>query len=48
MIEIVILIVFFVGLVVGAIVTDRLGWLPSTEALQEEDRTRFRKLEHET
>ena len=47
MIEVVILIVFFVGLVVGAIVTDKLGWLPSTDALQEQDRARFGKLENE-
>jgi hypothetical protein len=47
MAEVVILIVFFVGLVGGALVTEKLGWLPSTDALQEQDRARFRKLEDE-
>ena len=47
MAEVVILIVFFGGLVIGGLVTDKLGRLPSADALQEQDRARFRKLEDE-
>jgi hypothetical protein len=46
-IEILILIVFFGGLVVGGLVTDGLGSLPSAEELQEEDQARLRTIEHE-
>jgi len=45
--EIILIIVFFSGLVIGGLVGDARGWLPSAEALQEEDRARFRKLEDE-
>jgi hypothetical protein len=44
-IEIVIFIVFIMGLVVGSLVANALGRLPSAEELEEQDRLRLRKLE---
>ena len=40
-IEIVILAAFFIGLVVGGLVADARGSLPSAERLQEEDQERL-------
>ena len=41
MIEIVIFAMFFGGLVIGSIVAEALGVLPTAEQLQEEDRERL-------
>ena len=43
MIEIVTFAVFFGGLVIGALIADALGVLPTAEQLQEEDRERWRR-----
>jgi hypothetical protein len=40
MIEIVVFTVFFSGLVIGSLIAQKLGRLPSAEALQVEDRER--------
>jgi hypothetical protein len=42
-IEIVIFAVFFGGLVIGSIVADARGVLPTAEQLQEEDRERLQR-----
>jgi hypothetical protein len=42
-IEIVILAVFFGGLVIGALAADARGVLPTAEQLQEEDRERMQR-----
>jgi hypothetical protein len=42
-IEIVILAVFFGGLVMGGLAADALGVLPTAEQLQEEDRERLQR-----
>jgi hypothetical protein len=42
-IEIVIFAVFFGALVIGALVADALGVLPTAERLQEEDRERLQR-----
>ena len=47
MIEVVILIVFFGGLVIGSLVANARGRLPSAEGLQEEDRARLQRIERE-
>jgi hypothetical protein len=40
--------VAFIGaLVIGSLIAQRLGVLPSAEELEAQDRARFRKLEHE-
>ena len=43
MIEIVILAVFFGGLVIGGLIADALGVLPTAEQLQEEDGKRLQR-----
>jgi hypothetical protein len=47
MVQVVIMIVFFVALAVGGVVADQLGRLPTAEQLAEEDQARFSRLEHE-
>jgi hypothetical protein len=42
-IQLVILAVFFGGLVIGSIVADARGVLPTAEQLQEEDRERLQR-----
>jgi hypothetical protein len=45
MIELILLFTFLGGLVIGAIVANALGRLPSAEELQEEDRKRLSRYE---
>jgi hypothetical protein len=47
MIQIVLLVVFFGGLTVGAIVADALGRLPTAEQLAAEDRERLQRYQRE-
>jgi hypothetical protein len=44
-IEIFLLVAFFMGLVLGAVIADWRGRLPSVETLQAEDRVRFARFE---
>ena len=48
MIEIVVFAVFFGSIVIGSEIADKLGKLPSAEAMQQEDQVRYAKIEHST
>jgi hypothetical protein len=47
MIEIIVLSVFFAGLVIGGLVTNAMGRLPTAEELQAEDRARIAQFSKE-
>jgi hypothetical protein len=45
MIQIILLVVFFAGIVIGSLVANALGRLPNAEELQDQDRKRFARYE---
>ena len=47
MIEIILFSVFIAGIVIGGLIADAAGRLPSAEELQAEDRTRYAKIARE-
>ena len=47
MIEIILFSVFFAGLVIGGLIADATGRLPSAEELQAEDRARYARIARE-
>ena len=47
MIEIILFSVFFAGIVIGGLIADAAGRLPSAEELQAEDRARYAKIARE-
>lgn len=48
MIEIVLFSVFFAGIVIGGLIADAAGRLPSAEELQAEDRARYARIAKDT
>jgi len=47
MIEVILITVFFAGIVIGGLVANAMGRLPDAEALEAEDRNRNAKYQHE-